>query len=142
MKPITALVVDDDENDRYLAKRILKKTGTIENIAEVADGEDLVRLLGDAKAYAELCGTVPPPTLILLDINMPRMNGLETLAALESYREAGVFDAESNSVIMMLTSSDHWNDRKQSLAYDFVKDYIDKPLTKDKLQSILQAHYC
>lgn len=138
---INAIVVDDSEDDRYLAQRALRQIGVIHNVKEIASGADLLDLLGDSEAFAQISGAIPPKTLILLDIRMPGMDGLGALAAMQSMAEAGQFDAAANSIVVMLTSSDHPDDRITSMTYDFVHAYLEKPLSRAALDSLLRQHF-
>lgn len=71
-------------------------------------------------------GKISIPDLILLDINMPEMNGWEFLYYMNRYN----IDAD----VMMLSSSIHWDDIERSKNYKKVRCYIEKPLTEDKIE--------
>jgi CheY-like chemotaxis protein len=77
---VTILLVDDDKVDRMAVRRSFKALKIANPIIEATDGvEALQRLRGEAGFEP-----VPSPCLILLDLNMPRMGGLEMLAVLRS----------------------------------------------------------
>ena len=70
--PLKVILVDDDEDVRFLVARMLKKAGHL--IQSVASGEEALKNLG----------TGPLPDLIILDQNMPRMNGIQTMAKIRA----------------------------------------------------------
>ena len=77
---VTLLVVDDDDIDRMAVRRGLKKLGLSNDLVEASDGLAALDLLRGAKDQAPL----EKPYIILLDINMPRMNGIEFLDELRA----------------------------------------------------------
>lgn len=72
MEPVKILIVDDHSMVREGLKQILEIDGTIEVMAEAGDGEECLKMLETIK-----------PEVILLDINMPKLNGLEVLKILK-----------------------------------------------------------
>lgn len=140
MPPITAIVVDDSESDRYLATRVLQKNEYIGNIEEFEGGEGVLSFLA-SDSFKSTCGPHPPPTLIFLDINMPGLTGFDVLDRVAEYGRSGTLDTKQGCMVMMLTSSDYFGDRDKSFGYDVVADYIEKPLNKAKLASVIESHY-
>tara|TARA_R110002111_G_scaffold76221_1_gene120738 strand:- start:56 stop:466 length:411 start_codon:yes stop_codon:yes gene_type:complete len=123
----TILLIDDDEIDQHLCQRVFKRSGLSLKLLTARDGVEALELLRE---------TDPFPDLILLDINMPRMNGHEFLA---EYSKLGRRDIP---VIVMLTSSDQSCDREQAMKHPVVRDYILKPLRKEmieKLKALVEA---
>jgi CheY-like chemotaxis protein len=133
MNMINVLIVDDDELDRYLARRQLSKVEEIGTIVEVDDGQEALSMFEDGTFETSL-GPHPPRTLVLLDINMPRLSGFDVLDRLERDH---AMKPPSVSVIAMLTSSSDFGDRQRAMGYSVVDAYIEKPLTPEKLQAIL-----
>jgi CheY-like chemotaxis protein len=100
------VVEDDDDVDLMMIKRAFKKHKILNPLHVARDG---------IEALAQLRGTdgntrVPRPYMILLDLNMPRMNGLELLEALPEDDEL------KDSIVLVLTTSDADADR--TAAYD------------------------
>jgi CheY-like chemotaxis protein len=82
--PITILLADDDEDDRMLAKDALAESRLANDLHMVSDGEELMDYLLRRGQYAALADS-PRPGLILLDLNMPKMDGREALKEIKSH---------------------------------------------------------
>lgn len=95
---VTFLIADDDPDDRKLVMRAFKKSKKSNNVYFVRDGEDLLNYLGRLNGYT--AQSAPTPDVILLDLNMPRMDGIETLKHLKSNKTTRDFP-----VIIMTTSA-------------------------------------
>ena len=120
----TVMLVDDEEIDQKTYQRVLNRSGIV--------GEVLVFTYAtDALAYLK---SNPGKTIdvIFLDINMPRMNGFEFLDA--ATEELG--DAFARMVIVMLTTSIDPKDRKRAEDNPLVRDFLDKPLTVEQVESV------
>lgn len=114
---VTVLVVDDDEIDVMGVQRAFEKSKLRNPIIVASDGGDALRKLRDGKS-------VPRPYLVLLDINMPRMSGIEFL---ENARQ----DPDlHNSVIFVLTTSNDENDKRKVYRHN-VAGYIVKGYQED-----------
>ncbi len=114
-EPITILIVDDDQIDVRAVTRALRKH-RIDNPVEVAsNGLDALNLLRGESSTSQLDW----PYIILLDLNMPRMNGLEFLE--EVRKDKTLHD----TVVFVLTTSD--DDRDKAKAYErHIAGYIVK----------------
>ena len=77
--PITILVCDDDEDDRALTRQALEDAHISNDLRFVVDGEQLLDYLHQRAEYSGETGAAPRPGLILLDLNMPKMDGREAL---------------------------------------------------------------
>jgi CheY-like chemotaxis protein len=110
------LVVDDDENDQFICEYIIHKFNPGIRILKAFDGTEALEIL-----------RTETPDAIILDINMPVMNGFEFLD-----RYAEEFEVHA-PVVAMLTSSHLGKDRERAMQYSFVKNYFEKPLTIDHL---------
>jgi CheY-like chemotaxis protein len=91
------LMADDDENDTSLARRALMKDRLANELIVVEDGEEALDFLYRRGAHVDR--PAEDPIVILLDIKMPKVNGLEVLAALKSDPKL------SRIPVVMLTSS-------------------------------------
>lgn len=134
---IPIVVVDDDDVDRYLVKRVIKSLGVDAKLIEYEDGEAFTEVIRDNSRSAIEIGDPPPPALVLLDINMPRMGGFQVLEAMRDLLE------EENQVmfVTMYSSSSQAQERADAEKYPFVHDYIVKPLSEEKLKALIERLY-
>lgn len=137
---IPVAVVDDEEIDRYIAGRAIKASGTECRVIEFQAGDEFVDLFRSKEAFEERIGTLPQPLLVLLDINMPRMNGFEVLEALQALFEAGTHRSDG-FIVLMYSSSNHATDRAAAMDYDFVKDYLVKPIDAYEFEELIEKYY-
>lgn len=77
--PITILICDDDADDRVRMQQALEDAHIVNDLRFVEDGEQLLDYLQRRGAYAGETGAAPRPGLILLDLELPRMDRLETI---------------------------------------------------------------
>ncbi|MFY1709338.1 response regulator [Tritonibacter scottomollicae] len=114
------MTVDDDRFDQLAYRRILKKTN-----AEI----DLLPFQYATEALEYLKSpTRQPVDVILLDINMPRMDGFEFLEAAKTELE--------NQIVIMVTTSMDPQDRSRAEIFAPVRGYFSKPLTTDDISAI------
>jgi len=133
----TVIVIDDSEADRYLARRALKKSGVVERVFEVASAVDALELLSNQAKLEATCGPWPPPVVLLLDINMPRMSGFEFLDEVALRVERDEIAADCFAAVMY-TSSDDQRDIERSIRHRFVVDYVTKPVTTEAILRIAE----
>ena len=120
-KDFTILLAEDNETDVLLIKRALQGAGIHSRMEVVTDGEEAIAYLRGENQYADR-RQYPMPNLVLLDIKMPRKNGLEVLEWLRTSEQRGL---NRLPVIIMSASSLQADiDR----AYDLgVNAYLMKP---------------
>jgi CheY-like chemotaxis protein len=128
----TILLVDDDETSNFLSERLLTSMGVANQVLSAANGEEALEVLAQH-------GTVFSPTnpaLVLLDLNMPVMDGIEFL---EAYHALPLVQQQS-AVIVVLSSSVHPYDldRVQTTP---IASVVSKPLTKEKISALLQQNF-
>jgi len=136
-KAVTILMADDDADDRLLAKDALAECNLNGELHFVEDGEELFDYLERRGKYAELANS-PRPSLILLDLNMPRKDGREALREIKSHPEFRKIP------VIVLTTSNADTDIAQ--IYDLgANSFISKPVTFDslvKMMRILGNYWC
>ena len=120
----TIFLADDDEDDRMLIREAMESIVSDVEILEVVDGKELIDLLGTS--------TTAATSLILLDMNMPRMSGLEALAVVKSD------PAHQHIPVVMLSTSS--NPDLVSEAYHIgTNAYITKPVSTAEYTRIAKA---
>ena len=97
------LIVDDNKADATLIRSALTTAGVTGELYELNDGEKAIRFFEKADADPQF----PSPTLILLDINMPRYNGGEVLRRLRASTRC------RDALVLVVTSSDSQRDREE-----------------------------
>ncbi len=119
--PIVILMADDDEDDRMLTADALLLSKLANKLMTVNDGEELLDYLHHRGKYAPPAAS-PRPGLVLLDLNMPKMDGREALREIKS-------DPELRSIpVVILTTSKEEEDIERG--YDLgVNSFITKPVT-------------
>jgi CheY-like chemotaxis protein len=122
----SVLLVDDDRTANFLHKLLVTTMGITGHVLVAEDGQ---------QALTTLAGASAPPALILLDLNMPVLNGPDFLT-----RYAQLPPARPRPVVALLSSSDQALDqaRAQHLPVDA---YLTKPLTREKLQGVMQQYF-
>jgi CheY-like chemotaxis protein len=119
-KPVDILLVEDNPIDAELALRALKKSGISNNIFVVSDGEDALDFVFCRNNY-EHRKDLDPPKVILLDLKLPKVDGLEVLKIIKSD------EVKKLIPIIVLTSSIHEKDMIESYKLG-VNSYIQKPV--------------
>ena len=122
---VSLLIVEDDANLRYLLEAAAARTNLFEPIRVTTDG---------ARAL-ELLRSLPPaerPAIVVTDLSMPRMTGLDLIIALKG-------DPSLRTIpIAVITSSDVPNDREKALAAGACL-FLEKPYGLDELMALLRG---
>lgn len=117
------MVAEDDADDRYLMQTALDETGFTEQVSFVDNGVELIHHL---ETINEHNGNTPFPRLIILDLNMPKMDGREVLKKIKSHE---IF--RSIPVVVFSTTK---NQLEVQRCYDLgANTYIVKPTSYDRL---------
>ena len=124
----TILVADDDEDDRLMLRDALCEAQSDSDLRFVVDGVELMDFLHRRDGHAD----APRPSLVLLDLNMPRMDGREALAAIKG-------DSRLRKIpVVVLTTSKDANDVDE--AYELgVNAFITKPVTYLGLVEVMKV---
>jgi len=130
-KTITILLAEDDYDDRYLISEALDESGVETQLFIVENGEDLLDYLQGNGGYADR-ESYPLPSLILLDLNMPLMDGREALAEIKK-------DPELRRIpIIVLTTSQAVDDVQETYELG-ITGFITKPMTFSGLVDVMKS---
>jgi len=123
-----ACIIDDDPIFVFGAQRLMKMTDFCKGFLIFHDGEQALDHLAPV-----LKGTIQSaiPDVILLDINMPILDGWQFLDAIVDIK------VKKKITIFILTSSIDPRDKQKALKYTSVKDFIIKPITQKKLEDAM-----
>jgi CheY-like chemotaxis protein len=115
----TVLLVEDDANDVFLMQRAFRKANVTNPLHVARDGQEAIDYLNHLGSFADVTEN-PPPTLMLLDLKMPRKNGFEILEWLR--QQPGL----KRMVAVVMSSSSEMTDINR--AYDLgANSYLVKP---------------
>ena len=130
-KPVHILLIDDDEINNFISIKLIKKALSNAEISSCLNGKLAIEEL------TELHKVSPDnlPDFILLDINMPIMNGWEFL---DEYKRLNI-DTKGKSKIFIISSSVFSNDISRAKSYPLVKNFISKPLSVEKIREMLES---
>ena len=129
--PIIILLAEDDQDDRYLISEALDESNVPHKLFIVENGEELLDYIHNRNQYLNK-NKYPRPELILLDLNMPRKNGMVTLKEIKS-------DPKFKRIpVVALTTSQSEEDIIQTYELG-VSSYITKPMTFTALVEMMKS---
>ncbi|AWA30047.1 response regulator [Flavobacterium magnum] len=123
------ICIDDDPIALLLSKMVIARANFATNVITLSNGEEAIAYLTDQQHQSG----DPEELLILLDLNMPVMDGWEFL---EQFNK-NLYTNYRNAKIILLSSSIDPNDIRKSRDFGMVLDFLPKPLTKEMLDCIL-----
>lgn len=118
------MVIDDDEIEHFLYERIIKRSNLFDEAVFFKSAEEALVYLKQPDRL--------DIRVILLDVNMPRMNGFEFLEAATQDIGAEALGA----VVIMLTTSLNPSDKSRASSFSIVKGYLAKPLSQEHLVTV------
>jgi CheY-like chemotaxis protein len=129
MEHVPILVAEDNEDDVFLLRRAFTKAKLPNPLQVVSDGEQLLAYLKGEGQYADR-RKFPFPALVLLDIKMPNMNGLEALKIIRN-------DPDLKRLVVIFLSSSA-EEKDINLAFDLrANSYLVKPSTTERMVDTL-----
>lgn len=130
-KSIVILIAEDDPDDQLLAREALEENRLINHVCFVNDGEELLDYLYHRGDYG-VPGAAPRPDLILLDLNMPKIDGRQALASIKA-------DCDLRRIpVVVLTTSKAEEDILRSYNLG-VNSFIVKPVTFESLVQLTKV---
>ncbi|MDN3580659.1 response regulator [Mucilaginibacter flavus] len=130
-KSVSVLLVDDDEINNFISIKLIKKALLNTEIMACLNGKFAIEQLSEIQRK----DPEKLPDYILLDINMPIMNGWEFL---DEYKRLNL-DPLGKSKIFIISSSVFSNDINKARSYPLVKDFISKPLNVEKIKELFEV---
>ncbi len=130
-KPVHILLIDDDEINNFISIKLIKKALSNAEISSCLNGKLAIEELTEMQKISP----EKLPDFILLDINMPIMNGWEFL---DEYKRLNI-DTTGKSKIFIISSSVFSNDISRAKSYPLVKNFISKPLSVEKIREMLES---
>ena len=128
---VIILMADDDMDDCLLTKRAMTEACIINELRFVGDGEELMEYLLQEGRYVDP-ESAPAPSLILLDLNMPRKDGREALQEIKSHP-----NLQQIPVVVMTTSREEEDVyRSYNLG---ANSFITKPITFDRMVDLMRT---
>jgi len=127
-RAVSILLVDDDEINNFISIKLIRKALFNADITACLNGKFAI----DQLVEMQRKGADKLPDYILLDINMPIMNGWEFL---DEYKRLGI-DPYGKTKIFIISSSVFSNDINKARSYPLVKSFISKPLSVDKIKEM------
>lgn len=125
---ITVLLIDDDELNNYVNRKLIEKAIPNPVVTSFINGKEAIEFLLEQKRTGR-----PLPDVIFLDITMPRMGGWEFLDEFIRLQ----IDTAGQCLIYMLSVSVFTGDIRRAGTYPIVKNFISKPLNIEKIHTLL-----
>jgi two-component system, chemotaxis family, response regulator Rcp1 len=127
-RPAVILLVEDNNDDVELTKLAFQRAKLAVHLHHVSNGEECMAFLRKQGSYAD----APTPNIILLDLNMPRMDGIEVM------REISADEALEHLIIVVMTSSSADEDVLRSYKLR-CNSYLVKPIKFDAFAKMIQS---
>ena len=126
------MLVDDNDTDNFISKRIIEITEFSDNVIVKNSGKSALDYLLENEGSADNI-----PDIIFLDINMPIVDGFVFLYEYEKFGNA----IKDKCRVIILSSSDNKRDIDKIINNDFVIKFVTKPLTEKTLEEIREMDY-
>lgn len=131
------LLVDDDDATNFINRKILSKLKVAEQIHIALNGKEAIEFLQNHNSPGQQESKITTPQLILLDINMPVMDGWEFMEAYHSLSE----EKKADVIVVMLSTSGNPDDIKRAESNPEISGYNTKPLHPDLMLEIIERHF-
>lgn len=126
------MLVDDNDTDNFISKRIIEITKFAKNVEIKNSGKSALEYLEEHKEEVEKL-----PDIIFLDINMPIVDGFVFLYEFEKFTDI----VKNKCKVIILSSSDNKRDIDKIVNNDHVIKFVTKPLTENALAEIKQTGF-
>jgi len=122
------VLLDDNDDTNYYNQDIIEETKLFDKVLIYSDPNKLLTLI-----KSRLDDNLALPSVFLIDINMPMMDGFEFLDEMDNL----IYEQDTFPKVFILSTSNHKRDREQFDRSFLAKGYIDKPLLVENLATIL-----
>ncbi|HOK40192.1 MAG TPA: response regulator [bacterium] len=129
-EPLFILLIEDDDDHAELVIRNFQKHRIANKVIRVADGEEAIDYLFHKNKYSDV-EKYPLPNLILLDLRMPKIDGIEVLKIIKNSEEL------KEIPVVILTSSQCETDIRNAYR-NYTNSYIVKPLDFEKFNQLIK----
>ncbi len=130
-KYYSVMLIDDNEIDNLINKKMIEAANITEHIYVHSGAKSAIEFLSNIEGLNQTKPNILPE-VIFLDIDMPLMDGFQFLDLFSKLNE----ETKKRCKIIMLTSSINPQDISKSKNYNYVKEYINKPLTQQNIASL------
>lgn len=131
------LLVDDDMATNFINKKIIQKTNIVEHVHVALNGREAIDYICSKGKFESGSNEYPCPEMLLLDINMPVMDGWEFIEAYQKLDES----YKKNIIIVMLSSSFNPADKAKADSIKEISEFRQKPMGKAALLEIIATYY-
>lgn len=122
------IIIDDSQLDCFIAEKIIQNTGTFSSVKSYMEATEAYEVIKNSDA-----GKRDASTIIVLDIQMPVMNGFQFVEAFEQLPE----EIRSNYTIFLFSSSINENDKNRLENYPSIRRFYSKPISKDTVAQMI-----
>ncbi|SKB71472.1 response regulator [Daejeonella lutea] len=124
------IIIDDSQLDCFIGEKIIQNTGTFSSVKSYIQATEAYEAIKNSDP-----NTTEPITIIVLDIQMPVMNGFQFVEAFEQLPES----IRSHYAIFMFSSSINENDKNRLENHPCIRKFYSKPISKDIVASIVDS---
>lgn len=124
------IIIDDSQLDCFIGEKIIQNTGTYSSIKSYTQANEAYEAIKNSNP-----NPTAPVTIVVLDIQMPVMNGFQFVEAFERLPQ----NIQSNYAIFMFSSSINENDKNRLENHPCIRKFFGKPISKDIVASLIQS---
>ncbi len=122
------IIIDDSQLDCFIAEKIIQNTGTFSSVKTYTQALEALEVIKGSG------GKKDAVTIIVLDIQMPLMNGFQFVEAFEQLPE----EIRAGYAIFMFSSSINENDKNRMENYPSIRRFYGKPISKDTVAKMIE----
>ena len=122
------IIIDDSQLDCFIAEKIIQNTGTFSSVKTYNQALEALEVIKGSGAKKDAV------TIIVLDIQMPLMNGFQFVEAFEQLPE----EIRAGYAIFMFSSSINENDKNRMENYPSIRRFYGKPISKDTVGKMIE----